>query len=104
MWIQPRQTIQGVIERDEIDCAAFSESGCVVKRQVPASPASFSGSPRTLIAHQDLAHQQGADGNEVGAVLKLRAALFLELQIGLMNKRGGLQGMPWTLIADVMTR
>ena len=51
--------------------------------------------------HQDPPHQAGGDGEELRAILPVRLALFHQLQVRLVDQRGGLQGVVRPFAAHV---
>ena len=57
-----------------------------------------------LVTHENLAHEQGADGDEMLTILKLRCVVLLETQIGLMHQRSGLQSMARACLTQVLMR
>ena len=73
----------------------------LVERDPLPAAAALGGVAGAGALHQDLAHRQRGNGDEVGAVLELARPLGRQLEEGFVDERRGLESLAGPLAADV---
>jgi len=93
---------EGIIERNQIEIPAVELHRLVESEGIAGI--SFVGAATSRIFNENLAHQLGADGDEVFAIAELRRTLLLQTEISLVHQGGALQSVAVALLPHVMVR
>lgn len=84
---------EGLIDREHLVGALFRHRHDVFQGDRARAVAPFRGLAATGMVHQDAAHEEGGDSQELRAVLAIRQTLVDHAEIGFMDEGGGLERM-----------
>ena len=109
--VEGRQTRERFVQREDVDVigsvVGWPESGLyvrsarVVQRDALRTAAALDRIPRPRALHQNLAHRQRSDRQEVCAAVEVTGALAGEPDECFVDECGGLQCLTWPLSPDV---
>jgi hypothetical protein len=100
LFINAGETVQCVVEGDDVDRADFGKGQGFVEFYLETR-AAFCGAMAAGVVDQDLAHETRSDGYEMGAVFGVDWTLLDEAEISLMNQSGAAEGVVRALAAQV---
>ena len=95
---------QDLIERKHVDRGALARLESLVERDTRRRATPLGRRPGTGALHEDLAHRQGRNREEMCAIGEGARAFCRKPDERFVDERGGLEGLPGTLAADVARR
>jgi hypothetical protein len=91
--IEGGQTLEGFVQRQDIDPAGFRGDLIFDQGHALQPPAALLGEPFPGVIDEDSPHHPGGDAEEVRPVAPLRLSLVNEPHVGFVNERRWLQRM-----------
>ena len=92
-----RQTLQCIVERDQLGRPLIGENESLVEREVAHTSTALVCSPRARVFDQYLAHQLSRNPVKMLSALPFREVLLHEPKEGLIDERGGLEAPAFRL-------
>jgi hypothetical protein len=96
-----RQAVEGLIECEQFGWFLLNENKSVLKRNRFARTSALERSVVASVVNQNLTHESGSDGNEVGTILPFRLTSTCHAQKRLVNQRCRLEGVVAPFPAEV---
>ena len=99
-----RESIQCVLERDQVDVRSPRRRFQQAQGHLLRATTPLLGRAVARVVHQDPPHQARGHAEKLGAVPPVDLTLIDQAEVGLVDERGGLQGMAGTLAAQKLAR
>lgn len=97
--VEGAEFLESVVDSGESSRALGVEDEDLVEGDEVVFAATLGGEPGAGVIDEDSAHELAGDGKEVGAIGEVGFTLLDELEICLVDKGGGLEGMAGALLA-----
>src|SRR5437773_1748400 len=102
-WIDSRQPVHRVIERQQVHVLIAAHDGCLFQGDVLHATSAFQVvAPRVL--YQNAPHQLGRNREEMGAILPLHALVIHQAHVGFIDQGRGLEAVAGALAFHVALR
>src|SRR5437867_6188264 len=99
-WIDSRQCVHRVIERQQVHVLIAAHDGCLFQGDVLHATSAFHVvAPRVL--YQNAPHQLGRNREEMGAILPLHALVIHQAHVGFIDQGRGLEAVAGALAFHV---
>lgn len=101
--VEPFELFEGEMEIEDID-RGFGSGGAVGFDAEGGAGAALFGAAGAGVIDENAAHEEGGEGEEVGAIFPVAVGSADEAHESLVDERGGLEGVAGALVAEVVCR
>jgi hypothetical protein len=102
--VELRQRLEGIVERDDIVARCIGDDLRFVEGHPCIEPSTFLCPSGARVVDENPTYDAGADREKVGSVVPRHVLGVNELQIRLVDERGGLKAVSGTLVGHVPAR